>query len=447
MTKKTCDNILHKLDEGYQITQSQTKDNALILRDKYCKGLAVIELFQDKVVRVTGFKTTEFPTKQIPVIVKFIRDYHYQINSDTAFDLGLSVVRIEGQNEVYLTSSELTKIQLHKFMRNPKKVNLILNDFKKTSFTVPKTTQSCNLNLSHANIKKLIISKHANALIDLRDNIHIDHIFVEDGFIGSLNLSRSSVGNIKIGDNCRCNITMNYSAKCFHLKIGDVYSGVLDIKDSCFHSLDIGYYCYANIKLSENWGQKRIKVGSSFRGNLIVDSVYVKDINIGDDCKGKIFIKNKQKHENGIKHIDLADDFGGELDICDSKTIERVDVGNNASGHINISGCDSVRALKFDEYFDGFADLSRSGIMYVRAQKGAEGRLVLMDCSNLTLLKFAKDCNPSINVNKSPLEVAKDEENVYYKFHHQKIPEEYLTPSYAHWIKKIKKFFGRHFHK
>lgn len=446
MIKKLCDNILHKLEDGCHITQSSTKENQLILRDKYCSGLAVIELFQDKIIHVRGYKTAEFPTKYIPSIIKFIRDYHYQINTETAYDLGLSIVRIEGQEELYLTSSELTTQKLNKFMRNPKKVNLVLNGFKKSTLVVPKTTQSCNLNLSHADIKKLIISKRANALIDMRDNMQIDSIMVGEGFIGSINLSRSSISDIRIQDNCRCNLTINYSAKCFNLKINDVYSGVLDIKDSCFHRLEIGYYCYANIKLSENWGQKQIKIGSSFRGNLIVDSVYVKDIVIGDDCKGKIFIKNKEKHEKGIKHIDLADDFGGELDICGSKTVERVDIGNNASGHINISGCESVRALRVNEYYDGFADLSHSGIMYIRAKKGSEGRMVLMDCSNLTLLKFSKDSNPIIDTDKTPLEIAKDENNVYYKFHHQKIPDEYFAPLYARWVKKVKNFFHRSFH-
>ena len=172
---------------------------------------------------------------------------------------------------------------------------------------------------------------------------------------------------------------MNYSGKCFDLEIGDVYSGVLDIRDSCFHNLKIGYYCYANIKLSENWGQKNIIVGDSFRGNMILDSVYVRNVSVGSDCRGKIFVKSGERSEQGIRSINLADDFGGELDVGDSKTVERVEIGRNASGHVNLSGCASVKALKLDEYFAGVADLSRSGIMYIRARKGATGRFVLTD--------------------------------------------------------------------
>lgn len=446
VTSATNDNVLHHLDDGYQITQSSNKSDTLILRDKYCNALACIELFEDKIIKITGCKNKIFPSKYIAELVKFIRDYHYQISADVANDLGLSVVKIEDQDEIYHTVKELRASLLAQYMRNPKKVNIILNNYKKSKFIVPKTTQSCNLNLSHANIKTLIISKRANALIDFRDNVHIEDVLIQDGVIGAINLSRSSVANIKLGNNCRFNITMNYSSKCFNLKIGDVYSGVLDIKDSCFHKLNIGYYCYANIKLSENWGEKNINIGSSFRGNLIVDSVYVKHVNIGDDCKGKIFIKNKSKHENGIKHIELADDFGGELDIVDSKTVELVNVGRHASGHINLSHCDSIRALKFSDYFDGLADLSHSGIMYVTAQKGSNGRFILMNCNNLTLLKFTKDSTPTINVDRTPLEVAKDVDCVYYKFHSQKIPDEYFSSEYPHWLKTVKKFFDKQFH-
>ena len=101
---------------------------------------------------------------------------------------------------------------------------------------------------------------------------------------------------------------------------------------------------------------------------MILDSVYVRNVSVGSDCRGKIFVKSGERSEQGIRSINLADDFGGELDIGDSKTVERVEIGRNASGHVNLSGCASVKALKLDEYFAGVADLSRSGVMYIRAR-------------------------------------------------------------------------------
>lgn len=445
MVIETSDNILHKLDNGYQITKTPGRPNTLVLRDQYCTKLVVLELFQDKIIGISGYHEKSCPLKYTNVIINFVRGFHYLMSNDVAIDLGLSIIKTEDSEEMYFTKSELNVIRLNKFMRNVLKTNIILNGWKRSKLIIPKGSQNCTLNLSHAQIKKIVVSKHANVLIDLKNNQTIDNIIVEDGFIGSLNLSRSSVSNIKVGNNCRCNISMNYSAKCFDLSIGDVYSGLLDVTDSCFHNLKIGYYCYANIKLSENWGQKNIIVGDSFRGNLVVDSVYVKNISIGNDCRGKIFVKSKDRNERGIKHINLADDFGGELDIADSKTVERVDIGNNASGHVNLSGCDSVKSLKFDECFDGVADLSHSSIMYIRAQKGSYGHFVLMNCSNLTLLKLSRDGSPTINIDKSPLEIAKDEKNIYYRYHHGEVPQEFITLSYIHWYKSAKNFFKRHF--
>lgn len=144
---------------------------------------------------------------------------------------------------------------------------------------------------------------------------------------------------------------------------------------------------------------------------------------------GKIFVKSGERSEQGIRSINLADDFGGELDIGDSKTVERVEIGRNASGHVNLSGCASVKALKLDEYFAGVADLSRSGVMYIRARKGATGRFVLTDCSNLTLVKIARNAAPLISIDRSPIEIAKDEQNVYYRYLDRRLPDEFLDAS------------------
>ena len=129
------------------------------------------------------------------------------------------------------------------------------------------------------------------------------------------------------------------------------------------------------------------------------------------------------------------------MDVGDSKTVERVEVGRNASGHVNLSGCASIKALKLDEYFAGVADLSRSGIMYIRARKGATGRFVLTDCSNLTLVKVARNAAPLISIDRSPIEIARDEQNVYYRYLDRRLPDEFFTPAYMHWFKSVKNFF------
>lgn len=54
---------------------------------------------------------------------------------------------------------------------------------------------------------------------------------------------------------------------------------------------------------------------------MILDSVYVRNVSVGSDCRGKIFVKSGERSEQGIRSINLADDFGGELDIGDSKPL------------------------------------------------------------------------------------------------------------------------------
>ncbi len=433
--------VLHRLEDGYHITVIPGRPHTLFLRDRYCTKLAVLELFQDRIVRVSGYRVRELPRKHAEVLIDFVRGFHYFLSPEAALELGLSVIRFEDGGERYFTVSELSPYRLNKIMRSTQKKQITLSGWQKSQLTVPKRAVNCTLNLSRCKIKKLQVARRSNVAVDLRDNPHIETVTVEEGFIGSLNLSRSSVTQIRIGDNCRCNISMNYSGKCFDLEIGDVYSGVLDIRDSCFHNLKIGYYCYANIKLSENWGQKNIAVGDSFRGNMILDSVYVRNVSVGSDCRGKIFVKSSERSEQGIRSINLADDFGGELDVGDSKTVERVEVGRNASGNVNLSGCASIKALKLDEYFAGVADLSRSGIMYIRARKGATGRFVLTDCSNLTLVKVARNAAPLISIDRSPIEIARDEQNVYYRYLDRRLPDDFFTPAYMHWFKSVKNFF------
>ena len=434
--------VLHRLEDGYHITVVPGHPHTLFLRERYCTKLAVLELFQDKIVSVSGYRVRELPPKHIEVLINFVRGFHYFLSPEAALELGLSSIRFEDGIEQYFTVSELSPYRLNKIMRSPQKKQIILSGWRKSRLTVPKRAVNCSLILNRCKIKNLYISKRSNVTVDLRDNPFIETVTVEEGFIGALNLSRSAVTDIQIGDNCRCNIAMNYSAKCFDLHIGDVYSGVLDIRDSCFHNLKIGYYCYANIKLSENWGQKNIVIGDSFRGNMILDSVYAKNISVGSDCRGKIFIKNKARDgKKGISRVNLGDDFGGELDVTSSRTVERVEIGRNAAGRINLSGCPSVKTLRLDERFGGIADLSRSGIMYVRVGKEATGHFILNGCQNLTLIKMSRNAMPTISVDRSPIEVVRDAQNVYYRYNDRRLPDDFFTPAYIHWLKNVKNFF------
>ncbi len=434
--------VVHRLDKGYKITKISGSDCKMMLRDKYSTPLAVIELCGDKVSNVRGYKSVTYDNKYRKILVDYVRDFHYRLTEDAAVDLGLSVVKTDGEEDVYLTGAEFSTSKLEEYMRRPEYVSITFNDYEKNVLTVPSGTKNCSLNLTHASVKKLIVEKKANVSIDLRDNQYTETLYIKDNFKGRLNLSRCNLEEIQIADNCRCDILFNYSGKCFDMIVGDVFSGVLDIRNSCFHNLEIGYYCYADIKLSENWGGKSIFVGDSFRGTLNADSVVAKSVHIGNDCRGKINISSKD-NRCGLKSLEVDDDFNGELNLRHLQTIETVSIGAHAAGRVDLVACPSVRAVRIEEGFNGIADFSSSGLMYLQAQKKCRGRFVLMHCDNLSLLKLPRSNVSEMKMNTSPLEISKDKEYVYYKFDEREIPGEYQEGWLASSYRKIKKVMKR----
>lgn len=434
--------VIHRLDKGYKITKISGNDCKMMLRDKYSTPLAVIELCGDKVSNVRGYKSVTYDNKYRKILVDYVRDFHYHLTEEAAVDLGLSVIKIEGELDIYLTGQEFSSSKLAEYLRRPEYVSITFNDYDKNVLTIPSGTKNCSLNLTHASVKKLVIEKKVNVSVDLRDNQYTEILDIKDNFSGRLNLSRCNLEEIRIADNCRCDMLFNYSGKCFNLVVGDVFSGVMDIRNSCFHNLEIGYYCYAEIKLSENWGRKNISVGDSFRGTLSVDSVVAKNIRIGNDCRGKINISSKDGRCR-VKNLEVDDDFNGELNLRYMQTIETVNIGAQAAGRLDMVSCPSVKAVRIEENFNGVADFSSSGLMYLQAQKGCRGRFVFLHCDNLSLLKLPRSNVSDMKLNSSPLEISKDKEYVYYKFDERAIPEEYQESWLASSFRKLKKVMRR----
>lgn len=362
------DTVIHNLSDGYKITKAINQDSKIILRDKYSTPLFVLELCNDKISDISRFKNVENNEKYKKILAKFIQSFHYYVMPEVAQELGLSVIKTSNEEEIYLTSSELSAKKLNEFMRNQNQVDITLNGLALHKLTIPSDSKTCSLNLTNTNIKKVVVAHNAHILIDLSNNKSISTLVIGDHFNGNLNLSYCNLEKIKIGNNCHCDLVFNRSGKCFDLDIGSVFSGTLDIHDSCFHNLNIGYYCYAQIKLNENWGKKDINIGEFFRGRLEANSVLVENINIADDCRGKILITGKD-NGFGIKHVKLSDFFSGELDIHESQSVEFVQVGKNSYGKLILQGCPSLKSVRVAENFSGFSDYKFSEDVSENCQK------------------------------------------------------------------------------
>lgn len=435
--------VLYNLEKGYQITRVLGKEYLMILRDKYSTPLATIELCHNKISAVTPYRGAENDKDYIRLLQKFVQHRHFRLTKEAALNLSLNVVCKDGE-EQYFTSAELTSSKLHDFFSSYDSLTVTFNNFRKRKLVIPKASKQCCLELTHANVGKIVISANSHASVNLRDNQFVNTLIIENSFNGTLNFSRSQLLNIRFGDNCRCDVFCIHSSKCFEMNIGDVYSGILDIKDSCFHRLKAGYYCYAVIRLSENWGRKDVIIGDSFRGSLLIDSVQVNNLEIGDDCRGRIAVSEKDNRQ-GIRHFEIADGFQGEIDLASSQRVEKVEVGAHAAGNINLSGCPSIQSLMFDEKFSGRADLSDSGVVYIRAKDGCTGQFILLNCANLSLLKLPKDKKAEITVERMPKTVAADGRNFYYRFDEKDVPPEVSGPFYAPWLKKAKRFIRHYF--
>lgn len=329
------------------------------------------------------------------------------------------------------------------FSRPLNNVNVNLDNLKQRVLRVKASSKNSKLYLYQAKIKKLIVEKNCNLTIDLRDNHFVDTVIVKDNFSGTINLSRNTISTIEFADNCRCNLTIHGSLKCFKLSFGDVFSGSLDIEDSCFHLLKVGYYCYADIKLQDNWGSKTVRIGNSFRGSLTMNNVLVPDIEIGDDCKGDIAVSSRDE-DMGAKHLNLADEFNGRIDLSGCQTVEAVDVGSHAGGKLDFAGCPSIRVLKFDECFKGEAQLSDSAIEYIHAKDGCEGSFILFNCRNLTLMRLPRSEMHRMDTDLTPLKIERGGRHIYYHFQERSLPAHYFKTGYRGMLKGLKKYIKKH---
>lgn len=417
--------ILYKLEDGYQITKITGENCSLVFKDSQNNPVAVLESCNGKVTALCPYKGHLLTPKETRILQKFIRSYKYKLNTETAEALEFSIFQEGEEDEQYLTERQLMK-RLKTRMNN---VRIHVGKLKMHTLRIPSFSKGGVYNLTRAVIKKLIIEKNCDLLVDVRDNRSISALRVHESFTGSINMSRNTVESIEIDNNCRCDLAVYDSLRCFNLTIADVYSGNLHIKNSCFHALKIGYYCYAYIKLSDNWGRRDISIGNSFRGNLNIDTVNVYNIKIGNDCKGKIAISSRNA-EQGNQQIEIAEDFAGILDLREAQSVQKVNIGRHARGQLNLLGCPAVKVVKFDKYFSGYADFSESAVEYVRAKYGCSGEMVFLNCDNLTLLKLPKDKNSVVTIERNPLKVKSDNENIYYQFSNQRLPAEYFTPFY-----------------
>ena len=303
---------------------------------------------------------------------------------------------------------------------------------------------SPKVDMSLAEVRKVVVEESCNLGLDLRDNPYITTLVVKDNFRGKINLSRSSVRKIKIGANCHCELIIHNARACFSLSAGNAWSGKLEVKNSCFNQLAVGAYTDAELVLQHNQGKKNIKIGDGFRGSLVAQGVVLPTLETGDDCAGKIWFKEGNS-DSGVHKLLAGDDFAGTIEAAMYPHLEWAEFGLRTSGKMNFQACPALKVLKFERGFRGNVDLSDSGIEYVRALEEAIGNLVVVRCENLLQLKLPADRKAVVTSDRYPLRVKSDGVHLYYWFSNQNTPRHYHTPFYAVCWKAMHLYWKKHF--
>lgn len=160
--------VLHRLEDGYHITVIPGRPHTLFLRDRYCTKLAVLELFQDRIVRVSGYRVRRAAAQTAEVLIDFVRGV--SLFSDARkrrLNSGFPSFGLKMAANGIFTVSELSPYRLNKIMRSTQKKQITLSGWQKSQLTVPKRAVNCTLNLSRCKIKKLQVARRSNVAVDL----------------------------------------------------------------------------------------------------------------------------------------------------------------------------------------------------------------------------------------------------------------------------------------
>jgi len=407
---------VYDINKDYRIVKFKGSKCSLFFKNRYNQLLASLEGCQDVFANIVIAEGQKLTDMEKGYLLSFIRGRKYSISKEVADVLGVSIVRYGDGREEYLSEKQL-KRRIEKGIDFAK---IYIGKLGASVIKIADDSKDCSYIFGRASVGKIVVGKNCSVNIDLRDNLFIQTVSIDEQFSGTVNLSRSTIESLFIKDNCRCDLTVTDSKKCFNLTIGDIYSGNLNITNSCIYALEVGYYSYADLMLSNNIVKKEIVVGDSFRGGLYINNQNVSAIKIGNDCKGWLKVNN-QSPNIGVKKLIIGDDFGGTLNLSGDDSIEVVNVGNKNSGKIDASYSE-LKKVVVGKYFSGTIDLNGSVVESISIDYGAGGNLIVTNCKNLTFLQASKNNSLKIDSNGQITEKDSFDEWVFYDLEQNLVP-------------------------
>lgn len=410
MDSDTSAEVYH-INKEYRIVSLKGNKCSLFFKNKQNVLRATLDGCGKFISTISINGDKELNNVEKALLLTFVRAKNYALSKEAAEQLDISIIKYDDGREEYVSE----KLLLRRLSAGINFAKVYIGKLKVYQLDIKDYTRNVSYNLSDAEIVKLNVGENCSVNIDLRDNDFIESLVIKDKFSGTLNLSRTSLESVFIGNNCRCNMTISDSQKCPNIQIADICSGNINIINSCLYALTIGYYSYADIMLSNNVIKKDIAIGDAFRGGIYATNQDCELVKVGNDFKGWMKLNN-QNYNFGIKKLDLGDDFSGNINLSGDNSIQDIVCGIKFVGKIVASYATALNRVNIGRYFNGNIDVAASSVNEILVDYGASGRIAVKGCRNLKMLQASIDNDLYIDGDVKAVDAISDDKHINYYF-------------------------------
>ena len=417
----------------YQIEEMTGKDNTLIIRRKDGIIIAFIEVKDNTLVSFRRHENRKVSINFLNKFASYVKKQGYKLNIGVSKEIGMSIVRDATGRQTYITSDELKKYGLEKYVQTGEAYQININNLMRQDLKIPDNSSGNIYDFHNSHVKRLKIGKNVFAEIDLRENQYIEKVEIAPSFAGKINLSSSQVKSLHIGAESKAEISAQGLNKSAKLTIGDNFIGTLNIRDSAFSEITLGAACKGHINLMQCLVQHPIIVGNQGESLIRLHNVYAKYILLNQNFHGDLKISG-DKPQLGIRRIFAKSGFVGHMDLSNNNVVERIELGKNAEGSVELIGTSSIKIVRLGENFSGKLDGRESGLVYLSAGSPCSGEFILNDTTRLAEMKLPKSATYRVYGATKPTKIIKQKQYVIYKFKNITLPKSYYQSRFPYSI-------------
>ena len=122
------------------------------------------------------------------------------------------------------------------------------------------------------------------------------------------------------------------------------------------------------------------------------------------------------------------------MDLSNNNVVERIELGKNAEGSVELIGTSSIKIVRLGENFSGKLDGRESGLVYLSAGSPCSGEFILNDTTRLAEMKLPKSATYRVYGATKPTKIIKQKQYVIYKFKNITLPKSYYQSRFPYSI-------------